>query len=448
MQTDQHSGFHQFLQRWVLVEPAEITAVVLSFVYFFSLLCTNYILRPMRETMGIAGGIENLQWLFLGTFIGTVTLVPFFGWIATKYPRRQFLPYVYYFFIANVLGFYLLFVSDVSHAWVARGFFIWHSVFNLFVVSVFWSFMTDIYSNPQAKRLFGFIAAGGTIGALTGPAITVGLVGIIGSANLLLIAAGLLGVAVICIHGLARWSKKRALEGGTTLGPDPEAPMGGSIFAGIPLLLKSPYLLGIGLLVIMYATLSTFLYFEQAEIIRDSFSNSDQRTAVFAVMDFATNGLTILIQVFFTARIVKRLGMAWTLAVIPIFVAAGFLVLGFAPILGVLIAMQVLRRAGNFSLMKPAREMLYVVLGKEEKYKAKNFIDTVVYRGGDAVSAWVYAGFRAIGFSLAGIAFVAVPIAAVWVWVSYRLGLKNRELVAQQAAAKDHVLDDQVRHSP
>lgn len=435
MQHSEPSGFHRFLKRWVRVEPSEIVAVVLAFVYFFSLLCTNYILRPIREEMGIAGGVDNLQWLFTGTLVAMLTLVPLFGWVAARYPRKQFLPYVYYFFLANILIFYALFASDVKHAYVARAFFIWLSVFNLFVVSVFWSFMADLFSDPQAKRLFGFIAGGGTIGALTGPVLTASLVGTIGVNNLLLIAAGLLVLPVLCIQGLARWTRKSGVDRDPQKEAESAKPMGGSIFAGIPLVLRSPYLLGIGALILLYSTLATFLYFEQAELVEDAFSEPEQRVALFAGIDFSTNAITILVQIFLTARIVERLGLAWTLAVIPLGVAIGFLVLGLAPVLGVLVVMQVLRRAGNFSLMKPAREMLYVVLGKEEKYKAKNFIDTVVYRGGDAVSAWAYTGLRAIGVSLAGVAFVAVPLAGIWAWVSFRLGRRNKELVAAKEAS-------------
>ncbi|MCZ6705539.1 MAG: MFS transporter [Bacteroidetes bacterium] len=435
MPRSEPSGFHRFLKRWVRVEPSEIVAVVLAFVYFFSLLCTNYILRPIREEMGIAGGVDNLQWLFTGTFVAMLTLVPLFGWVAARYPRKQFLPYVYYFFLANILIFYALFTSDIKHAYVARAFFIWLSVFNLFVVSVFWSFMADIFSDPQAKRLFGFIAGGGTIGALTGPVLTASLVGIIGVNNLLLIAAGLLALPVLCIQGLARWTKKSGIDRDPQKEAESDRPMGGSIFAGIPLVLRSPYLLGIGALILLYSTLATFLYFEQAALVENAFSEPEQRVALFAGIDFSTNAITILVQVFLTARIVERLGLAWTLALIPLGVAVGFLVLGLAPVLGVLVVMQVLRRAGNFSLTKPAREMLYVVLGKEEKYKAKNFIDTVVYRGGDAVSAWAYTGLRAIGVSLAGVAFVAVPLAGIWAWVSFRLGRRNAELVAAKEAS-------------
>ncbi len=438
MQDSPTTGFHRLLTRWVNVEPSEIRAVVLSFLYFFFLLCGYYILRPMRDQMGIAGGVENLDWMFTGTFLATLAVVPLFGWAASRFPRRKLLPYVYLFFIANILVFYILFKSDVTHVWIARAFFIWLSVFNLFVVSVFWSFMVDIYSNPQARRLFGFIAAGGTAGALTGPAVTAVLVVPIGMDNLLLISVAFLGCAIVCIQKLGKWARttRRSTEpepnslNSENEDPVAEKPMGGSMIAGVPLVFRSPYLLGICLLMLLFSTLSTFLYIQQGVIIRDSFSSAEDQTAVFAWMDFSVNGLTVLIQVFLTARIVRRLGLAWTLAFVPIGLAAGFLVLGWAPVLGVFIVVQVLRRAGNYSIMKPAREMLYVVLGKEEKYKAKNFIDTVVYRGGDAVSAWAHSGLEALGLTLAGVAFVAAPLAGLWAWVSFRLGRKNEALVS------------------
>jgi len=204
--------------------------------------------------------------------------------------------------------------------------------------------------------------------------------------------------------------------------------MGGSVFAGFRLVISSPYLLGICVLIVLFTTLSTFLYFQQAQIIRDAFSDSAKRTAVFAGIDLAVNTLTIIIQVFLTGRIVKRLGLSWTLSLVPVILCVGFLVLGINSILSVLIVVQVVRRAGNYSIMKPAREMLFTVLDREEKYKAKNFIDTAIYRGGDAVSAWAYAGLRASGLSLSSIAFVAVPITLLWAFVSFTLGKKREEM--------------------
>ncbi len=421
------SQVHLWLKRLVQVEPEEIRALLWSFSYFFALLCSYYIVRPMRDEMGIAGGVEHLQWLFTGTFLAMLAAVPLFGWVTSRYPRKTFLPLVYLFFIANLLLFFALFRSGLTHAWVARAFFIWTSVFNLFIVSVFWSFMADLFNNDQAKRLFGFIAAGGTAGALAGPALTATLAVPLGPTTLLLFSAAGLGWAMLCIQRLIAWrdgkGQKPAVAtatGGTA--PSPERGLGGGALAGLRLISKSPYLLGICLLILLYTTLSTFLYFQQAQIIRDSFSDPAQRTVVFAAMDFAANALTIVGQVFLTSRIVKAFGLGWALAAIPLLLAAGFLLLGFAPLLAVLVAVQVGRRAGNYAIMKPAREMLFVVLGQEEKYKAKNVIDTVIYRSGDVVSAWAYTGLQALGLGLSAIAFLAVPVAAGWAWIGYRLG--------------------------
>lgn len=421
------------IDRTIDLRPGELPALLISFGYFFCLLCAYYIIRPLRDEMGILGGIKNLPWVFTGTFLVMLAIVPVFGWVSSRYPRRQFLPLVYSFFIVNLLLFYVLFYFDVAPAHLAQTFFIWVSVFNLFVISVFWSFMNDIYDKDQAKRLFGAIAAGGTAGALCGPILTTWLAKPLGTHNLLLICAVLLGIAIVCIAKLANWFEQQPQARADTTY---QQAMGGHWLAGLSLVFRSPYLVGICVLILMYTTLSTFLYFQQASIIRDSFSDSAQRTSVFAMIDLAVNTLTILIQVFLTGRIVRALGLAWTLALIPMLLVGGFLILSFSPILGVLIAIQVFRRAGNYSIMRPAREMLYVVLGREEKYKAKNFIDTVVYRGGDAVSAWVYDGFRAIGLSLGQIAFIAAPLAALWAFVAYRLGQK-RERIAAQGKPKD-----------
>ena len=437
-QSDQASKTHLFFKKWVAVEPGELTVLLWSFVYFFALLCSYYIIRPMRDEMGIAGGVENLQWLFTGTFFAMLAVVPVFGWVTRRYPVRKFLPYVYYFFIGNILLFFVLFKSDITHAHIARLFFIWVSVFNLFIVSVFWSLMTDIFSNAQARRLFGVIAAGGTAGALTGPALTAALVIPLGPANMLLISAAFLSAAVLCIHRIIAWknstanaaSKNSPGTQGNGL-PEAEQSLGGSIFGGIRLVLQSPYLIGICFLIILYTTLATFLYFQQAQIIRDSFDNPANRTAVFAAIDFCVNALTIVTQVFLTSRLVHRIGLHWALALVPLLLGIGFLMIGLMPALSVLIAVQVLRRAGNYAVMKPAREMLYVVLGKEEKYKAKNFIDTVVYRGGDAVSAWAFAGLKAMGLSLAAIALVAVPLCGIWAWISLKLGKRQTQLASR-----------------
>lgn len=432
--------FIRWLERLVNIEPQEGRALFWSFSYFFALLCSYYIVRPLRDEMGVAGGVENLQWLFSGTFVVMLAAIPVFGWVTSRYRRSQFLPAIYIFFILNLLGFYLLFQSDIAHVYVARAFFIWTSVFNLFVVSVFWSFMTDLYSDAQAKRLFGFIAAGGTAGAITGPALTTALALPLGPTNLLIVSAAFLAWAVLAIQRLIHWNAttlqyqkhKQENETENTM----NQPLGGSVLAGIRLVFQSPYLLGIAMLMVLYTTLSTFLYFQQAEIIRDSFADSAERTTVFAAIDLAVNGLSIVIQLFLTSRLIKILGLAWTLALVPIILCAGFLTLSFAPVLTVLLMLQVIRRAGNYAIMRPAREMLYVVLDRESKYKAKNFNDTVVYRGGDAVSAWIYAGLRSLGLGLSHMALIAVPLAAIWAALAYRLGKQQSHLATQGGVLK------------
>lgn len=416
------------IERSIDLKSGELPALIISFIYFFSLLCAYYIIRPLRDEMGILGGINNLPWVFTGTFLVILAMVPLYGWVSSRYPRRQFLPLVYSFFILNLLFFYTLFYFEVSPAHIAQSFFIWVSVFNLFVVSVFWSFMNDIYDKDQAKRLFGSIAAGGTLGALFGPILTTWLAQPLGTHNMLLLSAVLLTIPIICIKKLSHWFKQQPQS---QIDNSYQNPIGGHWLAGFSLLVRSPYLMGIGLLILMYSTLSTFLYFQQASIIQDNFSSSEERTSVFAMIDLAVNSLTILIQVFLTGRIVKTLGLAWTLALIPMLLVIGFLVLSFSPVITVLIVVQVFRRAGNYSIMRPAREMLYVVLGREEKYKAKNFIDTVVYRGGDAVSAWVYDAMRGIGLGLGQVALIAAPLAGIWAVVAYQLGVKREQIATK-----------------
>jgi AAA family ATP:ADP antiporter len=424
------------LLKTVQVEPGEGRALLWSFSYFFALLCSYYIIRPMRDEMGILGGVENLQWLFTGTLLAMTAAIPLFGWISSRFPRRQFLPYVYLFFIVMLMLFYFLLDRQVAQVYVARAFFIWASVFNLFVVSVFWSFMADLYSNTQARRLFGFIAAGGTVGALTGPALAALLVQPLGAKTLLLLSAALLLWAIVCIAKLSSWSADNTRVKDETMMPQEknqqEILLGGGIWSGITMVMRSPYLLGICLLMLLFTTLATFLYFMQAQIIRDTFADSAQRTAVFASIDLAVNALTLLTQIFLTSRLIKWFGLAAVLAIIPVLLAIGFTVLGLSPVLGVLLVVQVIRRAGNYAVMRPAREMLYVVLSREEKYKAKNFIDTVVYRTGDAISAWVYAGMRSVGMSLSTIALIAVPLALVWAWVAFGLGRQQTKIAENE----------------
>ncbi len=424
------STLDRWLRRLVLVERHEVRAVLWAFVYFFSVLCGYYVVRPMRDAMGIAAGVEKLHWLFTATFLAMLAVVPLFGWVTSRFPRRRFLPYVYAFFALNLLVFWWLLRGAEPDVAVARVFYVWTSVFNLFVVSVFWSFMADLFTTVQAGRLFGFVAAGGTAGALAGPAVAAVLVRPFGQGPLLLVSAALLVVAIVCIGRLGAWHDAQAGEGGA--GGAPAArPLGGGILSAISLVVRSPYLLGIAAFVLLFTSASTILYFQQAEIVRDAFATDEERTAVFAGVDLAVNALTLATQVLLTGRLVRALGVGFTLGLVPGLLGIGFLALGIAPVLPVILAVQIIRRAGEYAITRPAREMLYVVLGREEKYKAKNFLDTAVYRGGDALSAWAYAGMRALGLGLGQIALAAVPVVALWTFLAVRLGRRQEILAAR-----------------
>jgi AAA family ATP:ADP antiporter len=332
-----------------------------------------------------------------------LALVPAFGWLCARLPRARLLPVVYAFFALNLL----LFAVKLD----AALFFIWLSVFNLFVVSVFWSFMSDLFSAAQAARLYGSIAAGGSCGAIAGPLIAASAVTPFGMRGLLLLSAALLSFSIPCIVMLGRWARAHPRAGD----PPPDSPIGGSIFAGVSAALSSPFLLGICGYLFCYTALSTALYFAQVDIVRDAVPDADERTRLFAGVDLAVNALTLLVQLLAFARLSTALGPAWMLALMPIVSLAGFLWLGAAPVLGVLIAFGVVRRIGEFSISKPARDALFTVVPREERYKAKNFIDTVIYRGGDTLSGWVLGG-------VPGLAFVAAAISAAWIALAFFLG--------------------------
>jgi len=410
--------------RTLKLHPGEGRAVAWAFAYFFLLLASYYILRPLRDEMGIAGGLSKLPWVFTGTFLAMLAAVPLFGFLSSRLPRRRLLPMVYGFFILNLLLFYAAFQVDGWRDWTARAFFIWVSVFNLFVVSVFWSFMVDLFRSDQGKRLFGLIAAGGTAGAITGPTLTALLAAPLGPVNLLPVSALLLSGSVLCIHRLARWADRQPAEAARPDG----APLGGSILAGLTLIVRSPYLLGIALFMLLFTTLATFLYFEQAHIVARSFTDSAERTRFFALLDLGVNMLTVVTQVLITSRLLGRLGVARTLALVPLLSAIGFALLALTPVLAVLAGMQVLRRAGEYAITRPARELLYTVVDRETKYKAKNALDTVVYRGGDALAGWLFAGLKHLGFGTTAIAWIAVPLALAWAGVSLWLGRRQAAL--------------------
>jgi AAA family ATP:ADP antiporter len=322
-----------------------------------------------------------------------------------------------------------------QNIWVGRVFFIWASVFNLFVVSVFWALMVDVFDAEQGKRLFGFIAAGATLGGIVGATVTATLAKQVPPAYLLLASALLLEAAVFCVRRLSRMSDR--LHRRPALRSE-ESAIGGSAFAGFKHALGSPYLINVCLYILLFTVTSTFVYFQQAEIVRQSFTDRGMRTAFFARVDLWVNILTLSVQLFLTSRVLRWFGVALTLAALPLISMIGFATLALAPTIAVLVVYQVIRRAGNFAFARPAREVLYTVVPREDKYKAKSFIDTAVYRMGDQLGAWSYAGLGLLGLAMSGIAIVAVPLSLAWLINGLWLGRKQNALeTAAEITQKD-----------
>jgi AAA family ATP:ADP antiporter len=349
-----------------------------------------------------------------------------------RLPRRRFVPLVYRFFIANLVVFFLLYrVADAAQAvWLGRAFFIWTSVFNLFVVSVFWSLMADLYHPAQSQRLFGLVAVGGTLGAVLGASITSALSQLLSAASLLLVSALLLETAAWSARAVDRRADDLAREGWHNepdATPSSEHVIGGGVLEGIRDIARSPYLLAVAGLMLLFTITSTFLYFQQAAIV-GTIKDRQVRTQLFANIDLAVNVLTLIAQVFLTGRVLRWLGLGIALAFLPVLTLVGYGILATAPVVGVLVVFQVLRRAGNFAIQRPAREVLYTVLPRTEKYKAKNFNDTFVYRLGDQVGAWSYTAIGWLGFGLAGLAMTMVPLSAVWLVLALWLGARYRRL--------------------
>ncbi|KUE89240.1 ADP/ATP translocating protein [Cupriavidus necator] len=419
------------LRRGFGIRPGETGAVVAGFLFFFCLFASYFMLRPVRETMGIAGGVKNLQWLFTATFVVMLAAIPLYGAVCAWLPRRRFVPWVYAFFIANLLGFALATRALPDNVWLARVFYVWLSVFNLFVVSVAWSLMADVFRPEQARRLFALLAAGASAGGLAGPVLGGWLVPQIGLTGLMLLSAALLAATLPGVGWLFGW-RRRAGAGVVQPGEapagaeqDPANPIGGGLLAGLSLLLRSRYLLGIGLFVILLATASTFLYFEQARLVAEAFPERTRQTQVFSALDATVQALTILVQLFFTGRIARRYGVTVLLTAVPLAVTCGFLVLAMLPTFGVLAGVMILRRVGEYALLRPGREMLFTVVGPETKYKAKNVIDTAVYRAGDAVSAWVKTGIDALSGHPATVALAGAVLALVWAGLGWWLGRRH-----------------------
>ena len=400
-------------------------------LYIFSVLSSYYIMRPIRDQAGVAGGVNNLQWLFTGTLVGMLVLNIPFAYLVKKLPRSRFIPITYRFFAANIILFAaLLYWSDAEQTiWVGRIFFIWVSVFNLFVVSVFWQMNVDLFSPEQGKRLFALIAAGATVGAIVGSSVTATLARYVSPMFLLLGAAILLEVAVFSVGRLSRLSPTLHRQ---SIAGDTEVPIGGSVFAGITHAFNSRYLVNVSLFLLLFAVTSTFLYFQQAGIVSRSFSDRGAQTAFFASVDLLVNVLTLTVQLVLTGRIVLLLGVALTLGVLPALTIIGFGALALFPTIAAVAVFQVLRRASDYAIARPTREVLFTVVPREDRYKAKSFIDTVVYRTGDQVGAWSVALLRWAGLGTAGTALVAVPIAALWLLNALWLGRRQELLATEQ----------------
>ncbi|MBG8558973.1 NTP/NDP exchange transporter [Pseudomonas qingdaonensis] len=416
----------RLLGRLFTFHDDETPAVVGGLALFFLLFAGYFMLRPVRETMGVAGGVDNLQWLFTGTFIVTLLALPLFGWVVARARRRRILPWTYGFLASNLLAFALVFAVQPDNLWVARAFYIWLSVFNLLSISLAWSVLADLFSNEQAKRLFGLLAAGASLGGLVGPILGTLLVGVVGHAGLVMLATLFLLGSIGAATYLQRWRDRAPLPAEAE---HPRSrPLGGNPFAGAGEVLRSPYLLMLALFVVLLASISTFLYFEQARLVAQTFTDRTRQTQVFGLIDTVVQALAILTQLFFTGRIARRMGVGVLLVAVPLVMVAGFLWLALAPVFAVFVVVMVVRRAGEYALVRPGREMLYTVLPAEQKYRAKNFIDTVVYRGGDALSGWVKRGLDVLGEHPQLAMLIGAGIALGWAATGGWLGRRQRRL--------------------
>ena len=411
------------------LERHEYVAVGWSFAYFFCVLSSYYIIRPVREEMAVGSGPNTIPYLFIGTFVTMIVATSVFGWVASRFPRRTFLPWVYLFFIANMLIFWAVFSqlrgSGGDYVWLGRIFFVWVSVFNLFVVSVFWSFMADIYTREQGRRLFGVITAGGSVGALIGGMITSSLVTTIGFHQLIPLAAAVLLGALICIHRLKDWVH---LEHGDDIDRTVESDraLGGNAFAGLTHLFSSNYFLAIALLSVIASLLGTALYMFRAELIETAILSPDARTQFFSNMNNAQNALALVAQMFLVKQVVTRFGIGRSLALFPLASIVGFAILALEPTLMAVAILDVVRRGLGFGFAKPSTDMLYSVVTAEEKYKTKNAIDTAVYRGGDVVGTWCIKLLSVMGMGIAAISIVMLPFAVVSAAVALWLGRAYR----------------------
>lgn len=408
------------------IRQGEWPRFLLAFCYFFFLLAGYFMLRPLRGVVA-SNYAESLQWLYTATFVSMLLIVPVFGWLVSKFRRGRFVPGIYLFFISNLAYFAYAFRGDETGDWVQYSFYVWLSVFNLFVVSIFWSFMADIFRPGQAQRLFGSIMAGGSLGAMAGPLLTVNWVSDVGSQGVIQMAMVLLLIATVFAVFLGRFERSRHDD-------QPAKIIGGSIWEGAVHVFKSKYLLLICLLMLSHNLIATYLYIGLAMLVDQNIIGFDERAQFFGRVDLVVQILAFLFQFIITSRLVQYLGMPRTAILPPVLLAAGFTLLGSSLGLVLFAAVQVAQRALNYGLLGPVKEMLFTVVDRESKYKSKNFIDTVVYRGSDVTASWLFKGMTSAGLSLSQIAWVYVPMLAIWGLGAWHLGKAYTRLKTQLKA--------------
>lgn len=402
---------------------------MLAFACFFCVLSSFYILRPIREEMGIYGGRKNLPWLFTATFLVMILAAACYGWLAGRVPRGRILPWAYRFFSLNLLLFFAVWEWGEGRVVLARVYFVWVSVFNLLVVSAFWSVMADAFRSNEGKRLFGIVSAGGSAGAVAGPLLTALLVERVGIAPLFLVSIALLEGAVFFAGRVVRWAQG---EGRGMLHAHATDRIGGGPFAGFRTAVSSPYYLGIAGLMALYSITSTVVYFEQARIVEGAISDPAARTALFAKIDLVVNVLSAGTQAFGTGRLLSWAGVGTGLALLPALTSVGLVGLALFPGVAMIAAVQITRRSIHYAVERPAREVLYTVVPPEDKYKTKGFLDTVVYRGADAVGGWLSTGLAALGLGAAAVSIGAVPLAGIGIPLAYWLGRRQKERAGKE----------------
>ena len=405
------------------IETNEIRAVLLSFAFVFSCLASYYIIRPVRDGMSSDWSDAELSTIWTFTFIISFFVVSFYGYICSKIKFKYLVPGVYGFFATTFLLLFILINVFPDMNRLNQVFYVWVSVFSLLNISVFWSFMADTYSKTQAKRLFGFIASGSSLGAIFGPTIALLFAGQVGSDTLVLVSAVMLLIPMTIAIYLSR-IKETDLEN-TTSSEYNETPMSGNFIDGFVEFLKTPLskniLFGIGMFIVLYSGMSTFIYFAIKNILTDI--DADTRTQIWAGIDLATNVLAVFTAMFGTSRLAKRYGLSVTLSLVPGIIIIGMFILALSPILWVVVGLQIIRRAGEYAITKPAREMLFTLVDREARFKAKSVIDVVVYRAGDIFWAWGFTGLtQVLGLGLGGVAAIGGGIAMIWTALALRLG--------------------------